>query len=90
MHVEMQETISSSGPGQGPKPRRWLPLVHAPANGAAPAAVVRLPPKLAHLPKRWAVGERVEVRLSDYCALKAYPSMIGHPKKPRFMPMRML
>ena len=69
MHVEMQETISSSGPGQGPKPRRWLPLVHAPANGAEPAAVVRLPPKLAHLPKRWAVGERVEVRHSDHCRL---------------------
>ena len=61
MHVELQENSPSLGSTQVPKPRRWLPLVHAPANGATPAAVVRLPPKLAHLPKRWAVGERVEV-----------------------------
>ncbi len=78
MHVEMQETISSSGPGQGPKPRRWLPLVHAPANGAAPAAVVRLPPKLAHLPKRWAIGERVEVWLSTHSQVSNCTYLTSH------------
>lgn len=46
---------------QGPRARDWLPLVHALANGAAPAVMLRLPPKPELVPSRWAAGERVEV-----------------------------
>ena len=76
VHVELQANSSSSASHPAPKSRRWLPLVHAPANGAAPAAVVRLPPKLAHLPKRWAVGERVEV-LRSHSASDDHTSLEG-------------
>ena len=77
MHVKLQETSSSSRPTEGPKLRRWLPLVHAPANGVEPALVVRLPPKLAHLPKRWALGECVEVRHPDHCIIECIPQTPG-------------
>lgn len=77
MHVQLQENGSSSGPAEGSKPRRWLPLVHAPANSVEPAVVVRLPPKLAHLPKRWALGDRVEVRQPDRCISSCIPQSAG-------------
>ena len=57
----LQQFGSSSQSEQKENSCCWLPLVHAPANGAAPATVVRLPPKPPLLPKRWAVGDRVEV-----------------------------
>ena len=49
---------------QGPRACGWLPLVHAHANGATPAVMVRLPPKPELVPNRWAAGERVEVNFS--------------------------
>ena len=52
---------------QGPRARGWLPLVHAHANGAAPAVMFRLPPKPELVPSRWAAGERVEVTLLTSC-----------------------
>ena len=61
VHVKLQHIGSSSQSEQKENCCCWLPLVHAPANGAAPAVVVRLPPKPPLLPKRWEVGDRVEV-----------------------------
>ena len=65
--MELQGSSSASESAQGMISRRWLPLVHAVANGAVPAAVVRLPPKPSLLPKCWAVGNRVEVRHCHHC-----------------------
>ena len=53
--------LRQDSPEQGTRPCGWLPLVHAHANGAAPAVMVRLPPKPELVPSRWAAGERVEV-----------------------------
>lgn len=61
VHVELLAGSASSGSQEGPRPRRWLPLVHAPANSAAPAAVLRLPLKHAPTLGSWSPGERVEV-----------------------------
>ena len=64
VHVELSSSLAFSGSDGCPKSRRWLPLVHAPANSAAPAAVIRLPPKAAHVPSSWALGQPVEVTSS--------------------------
>jgi len=70
VHVELQHIGSSSQSEQEGHSCCWLPLVHAPANGAAPATVVRLPSKPALLPKKWAVGDRVEVSYRVHLAEK--------------------
>ena len=59
--------IRQRRPEQGTRPCGWLPLVHALANGDAPAVTVRLPPKPELVPSRWTAGERVEVILHTSC-----------------------
>ena len=60
---------------QGPRARGWLPLVHAHANGATPAVMLRMPPKPELVPSRWAAGERVEV---NSCLLAALAMHCKH------------
>lgn len=67
--------IRQERPKQGTGARGWLPLVHALANGPAPAVTVRLLPKPKLVPSRWTAGERVEV--NSYL-LAAFATLYKH------------